>query len=27
VRGENVVDQLVKAKDMSGFLAGFIEGT
>jgi hypothetical protein len=27
VRGESVVDQLVKAKDMSSFLAGFIEGT
>ena len=27
VRGASVVDQLVKAKDMSSFLAGFIEGT
>src|ERR1700676_4707818 len=26
VRGEHVVDQLVKAEDMSSFLAGFLEG-
>jgi mannitol/fructose-specific phosphotransferase system IIA component (Ntr-type) len=26
VRGERVVDQLVKAEDMSSFLAGFVEG-